>query len=311
MNIPARLLLATAALIVGLPVLAQQRLPEAVRSPRPDFSKVEIKTTRLADDFYTLEGQGGTISVLIGPEGVLLVDSQFAPLTDKLVAAIHKISDKPIRFLINTHVHADHTGGDANFAKLGVLIFSRDQLRARLAHPGLTPDGSPGQPAPPEGLPVVTYDGPVTIHLNGENVHLIPVRNAHTDGDTLVSFEKHDILAVGDYFRSVGYPFVDLDNGGSLAGILEGLGATAGRAGPHTRIIPGHGPIVDRNALVAQRDLLLSMRDKLKGLIAAGKTLEEVLAAKPTAEFDAQVPQAAQSSERFIKWLYAEVAAQH
>jgi cyclase len=299
----ARLLLAAAALTLCLPVTAQQ-------PPRPDFSRVEIKTTRLADDFYTLEGAGGTISVLTGPEGVLLVDSQFAPLTEKLVAAIHRISDKPIRFLINTHVHADHTGGDANFARLGVLIFSRDQLRARLAHPGPAPDGSPGQPAPPEALPVVTYDGPVTIHLNGESVHLIPVRNAHTDGDTLVSFEKHDILSVGDYFRSVGYPIADLGNGGSLAGLLEGLGATIGRAGPHTRIIPGHGPIAERNALIAQRDLLLAVRDKVAALVASGKTLDEVLAAKPTAEFDAQVPQAAQSSERFIRWLYAEVAAQ-
>jgi len=304
MSVRARAIL---ALTLGAAVFTAR-----AQQPQPDFSKVEIKTTRLADNFYTLEGLGGTISVLTGPEGVLLVDSQFAPLTDRLVAAIRKISDKPIRFLINTHVHGDHTGGNQNFAKLGVLIFSRDQLRARLQHPPASADGSPGRPAPPGAWPVVTYDGPVTIHLNGEDVQLIPIRNAHTDGDTLVSFPAHDILAVGDYFRSTGYPFVDLNNGGSLTGLLAGLGETIGRAGPATKIVPGHGPIVDRAALIAQRDLILAVRDRVASLIAEGKALDEVIAAKPTAPFDAQVPQGAQSAERFIKWLYTEVkAAQH
>ena len=299
---PTQWLTAAAALLVTATAAAQQQ--------PPDFSKVEIKTTRLAPDFYTLEGQGGTISVLTGPDGVLLVDSQFAPLTDKLVAAIRKISDKPIRFLIDTHVHGDHTGGNENFAKLGVLIFSRDQLRDRLEHPSAAPDGTPGKPAPPLALPVVTYDGPVSIHVNGENVHLIPIRNAHTDGDTLISFPGHDILAVGDYYRGIGYPFVDLNNGGSLTGTLDGLGATIGRAGPNTKIIPGHGPITDRNGLIAARDLIMAVRDKVAALVSQGKTLEEVIAAKPTADFDGQVAQGAQSSERFVKWLYAEVKAQ-
>jgi glyoxylase-like metal-dependent hydrolase (beta-lactamase superfamily II) len=156
---------------------------------------------------------------------------------------------------------------------------------------------------------VVTYDGPVTIHMNGEDVQLIPIRNAHTDGDTLVSFPAHDILAVGDYFRSTGYPFVDLNNGGSLAGLLAGLDETIGRAGPMTKIIPGHGPIADRAALIAQRDLVLAVRDRVAALVLQGKSFEEVLAAKPTASFDAQVPQSAQTTERFIRWLYLEVKA--
>ena len=295
-----RFLLAVIALAAAAASSAQQT---------PDFSKVEVKTTQLAPDFYTLEGQGGTISVLTGPDGVLLVDSQFAPLTDKLVAAIHKISNKPIRFLINTHLHPDHTGGNENFAKLGALIFSRDQLRARLEHPNPAADGTPGKPAPPQALPVVTYDGPVSIHVNGENVRLIPIRNAHTDGDTLISFPGHDILAVGDYYRGIGYPFVDLSNGGSLSGLLAGIGATIGRAGPHTKIIPGHGPVTDRNGLVASRDMILAVRDKVAALISQGKTLEEVVAAKPTAEFDAQIPQATQTSGRFIQWMYTELTA--
>jgi cyclase len=302
------------ALAAGLllAVVAQAQAPTPAPAPAPvDYSKVEIKTTKLAEDFYTLEGQGGTISVLTGPDGVLLVDAQFAPLTDKLVAAIRKISDKPVRFLINTHVHGDHTGGNENFAKLGATLLSRDQLRMRLAHPNPAPDGTPGKPAPAQALPLITYDGPVTLHMNGEDVQLVPIRVAHTDGDTLISFPKHDILATGDYFRSVGYPIVDINNGGTLPGILAALGDTAGRAGPKTKIIPGHGPIVDRTALVAQRDLILLMRDRVAALIAQGKTVDEVVAAKPTADLDAQVPQGAQSVERFLRWLYAEIKAGH
>jgi cyclase len=297
------LLAGAAAVVAAAGAYAQQ--------PPPDFSKVEIKTTRIADNFYTLEGLGGTISVLTGPDGVLLVDSQYAALTDKLAAAIKKLSDKPIRFVINTHVHPDHTGGNENFAKLGALVFSRDQLRARLEHPNPAADGTPGKPAPVPALPVVTYDGPVSIHLDGEDVRLLPIRSAHTDGDTLVSFTEHDILAVGDYYRGIGYPFVDLKSGGTLQGILEGLGATIGRCGPKTKVIPGHGPVTDRNALVAQRDLILAVRDKVAALVAQNKTLEEVIAAKPTADFDAQVPQGPQTAERFIGWLYAEVKAGH
>src|SRR5262244_3897032 len=192
------------------------------------FSKVEIKTTKISDKFYTLDGQGGMIGALVGPEGVFLVDTQFAPLTEKIVAAVKKISPSPIKFIVNTHVHGDHTGGNENFAKLGAVIFSRDQLRGRLARP----TGN-AAPAPQVALPIVTYDGPVTIHINGEDVQLIPIRSAHTDGDTLVRFPGLDVLMTGDYYRSVGYPNIDRANGGTLNGMLEGLGATIGMAGPN------------------------------------------------------------------------------
>jgi cyclase len=276
----------------------------------PDFSKVEIRTTQLAPDFWTLEGQGGTISVLAGPEGILLVDSQFAPLTDKLVAAIRRVSDKPIRFLVDTHVHPDHTGGNENFAKLGATIFARDQLRYRLEHPAPRPDGTPGRPAPALALPVVTYNASLSIHIDGEDVRLLPVVAAHTDGDTIISFPDHDILAVGDVFRSVGYPFVDLSSGGSLAGVLEGLSEIVDRAGPATKIIPGHGPIVDRNAVLAQRDLILAVRGQVQKLVDQGKTLDQVIAARPTSDIDARVPGATpQTADRFVRWVYTEVVA--
>jgi cyclase len=294
----------TLAARISLVAFAAVACTAYAQQPPPDFSKIEIKSAQIAPDFYTLEGLGGTVSVLTGPEGILLVDSQFAPLTDKLVAAIKKITNKPIRFLINTHLHGDHTGGNENFAKLGAVIFSRDQLRQRLERPNPAADGAPGKPAPSLALPVVTYDGPVSIHIDGEDVRLLPIRNAHTDGDTLISFTNHDILVVGDYYRGIGYPYVDLKNGGSLTGILDGLGATIGRAGPNTKIIPGHGPLTDRNAVIAQRDLILAVRDKVAALLAQNKTLEEIIAAKPTAEFDAQVPRGAQTADSFITWMY-------
>jgi glyoxylase-like metal-dependent hydrolase (beta-lactamase superfamily II) len=178
-----------------------------------------------------------------------------------------------------------------------------------MEHPNPAPDGTPRKPAAAAALPVVTYDGPVSIHVNGENVRLIPVRNAHTDGDTLISFSNHDILATGDCYRGIGYLYVDLNNGGSLAGILEALGTIIGEAGPSTKIIPGHGAITDRTGVIAERDLILALRDKISGLIAQGKTLEEVVASKPTAEFDAKVPQGAQSADEIVKWMYTAIKA--
>jgi len=276
------------------------------QAPQPDFSKVEIKTTKISNNFYTLEGQGGTIGVLVGPDGIFMVDSQFAPLSQKIAAAIHQISDKPIRFMVNTHVHGDHTGGNENFAKMGATIFARDELRFRLAHPSPGANGAPGVPAPADALPVVTYEGPVTIHMDGEEVQLIPIRRAHTDGDTLVHFVGNDVLMTGDYFRSIQFPNIDRTNGGSLNGMIEGLGITIGMAGPNTKIIPGHGPMVDRAAVIAHRDMILAIRSKVAALVDQGKTVEEVIAAKPTSDYD-NIPNASTTSERFLRQLYAEL----
>jgi cyclase len=294
----------TGALILGL-LAVGTALAQA--PPRPDFSKVEIKTTKLANNFYTLVGQGGTIGVLAGPDGIFMVDDEFAPLSEKIVAAIKQISDAPIRFLVNTHVHGDHTGGNENFGKMGVIIFGREELRDRLAHPLAAANGTPGVPAPAAALPIVTYEGRVKLHMNGEEVNLIPIPRAHTDGDTMVYFPNADIIMTGDFYRSIQYPNIDRNNGGTLNGLLDGLGVVIGLAGPNTKIVPGHGPVVSKAEVVANRDMVLAIRDRVAQLIAQGKTQEEVLAANPTSGYDSRVPNAKETTERFVTQLYAEL----
>jgi len=269
--------------------------------PQQDFSKVEITTTKLSDSIYTLEGSGGTIGILVGPDGVFMVDTQYAPLTEKLVAAITQVSSAPIRFMVNTHVHPDHTGGNENFARRGVTLLSSDQLRTRLS--------GGARPAPPAALATISYDGPVTVHLNGEDVQLIRVRSAHTDGDTMVKFVKADVIMSGDFYRQIGYPFPDRNTGGSVQGLIDGLKQMADAAGPTTKIVPGHGVVVSKAEVLAHRDMAMAIRDKVAALAKQGKSADEIVASKPTAEYDAKVPQAATTSERFIRAIVAEATA--
>ena len=286
------LALAAAALAIPVSVHAQGQ---------QDFSKVEIKTNKVSNNFYTLDGQGGTIGVLTGPDGVFQVDGQFAPLSEKIATAIRQISGgTTAKFLVNTHVHGDHTGGNENFAKMGATIMARTEVRDRLA---LTPN------TPAMALPKVTYDNQVTLHMDGETIELIPIRRAHTDGDTLVHFVNNDILMTGDYYRSLGYPNIDRMNGGSFDGMVRGLALTASLAGPNTKIIPGHGATVDRNKVMEQHDLMLVIRDRVAKLIQEGKSQDEVLAAKVTSDYDSKVTGVGTTGDRFIGQVYAELKA--
>jgi cyclase len=278
------------------------------RAQQTDFSQIQIKTTKVAGTLYALDGSGGTIGVLTGPDGVLMVDAQYAPLSDKIVAAIKQISDGRIRFLINTHVHGDHTGGNENIGKLGATIVARENLRMRLMKPAPLANGQPGAPMPAAGLPMLTYDAPLTLHMNGEDVQLIPVPVAHTDGDTMVYFPNANVIMTGDFFRSVGYPNIDRANGGTMNGMLAGFDLIIKTGRADTRILPGHGAIVDKAAIAAHKAMMVAVRDKVAALVRQNKTQEEVVAAKPAAEWDAKVMGAtAMTADRFVGQLYQEL----
>jgi len=292
----------------ALLVAAAVAMTAAQAQAQQDFSKVVIKTNKITNNFYTLDGQGGTIGVLTGPDGVFMVDDQFAPLTDRIVAAIKQLSNNaPIKFVVNTHVHGDHTGGNENLGKLGVTIMARENLRNRLMHPAPAANGTPGVPTAAVGLPTITFNNLVTFHMNGEDVQLIPIPAAHTDGDTMVRFVNADVIMTGDFYRSVQYPNIDRINGGSLNGMIDGLGQIIARAGPNTKIIPGHGPTVDRTAVMAHRDIILAVRDRVSKLISEGKSQDDVLAAKPTSDFDAKVANSSETTQRFVTQIYAEL----
>ncbi|HEY1306943.1 MAG TPA: MBL fold metallo-hydrolase [Vicinamibacterales bacterium] len=289
-----------AAVAVAAPAAAQGQ---------QDFSQVKIVTTRVGSNLWALDGQGGRMGVLAGPDGVFIVDSQFAPLSEKLLAAIKQVAPSaPLRFLVNTHVHGDHTGGNENFAKAGVTLMSRPMLRQRLAKPSApAAGGATPAPAPPAALAVITFDSRTTVYMNGEAIELIPLPNAHTDGDTAVKFPAADVLMTGDVFRSAGFPNIDRANGGTLKGILEGLSTLIEAAGPNTKVLPGHGDITNRAGLVAHRDMALTLRDRVQKAIASGQNQQQIIAAKLTKDFDEKTGNVAGSADRFIGQLYAEL----
>jgi glyoxylase-like metal-dependent hydrolase (beta-lactamase superfamily II) len=314
---PAWLLVA--ALAVAAPATS-------ARSQALDYGRIEITTEQIAPNLYMLSGSagldpshedaaGGRIGVLAGPDGVLMVDAQYAELGEKVLAAIRRISSAPIRFLVNTHIHRDHTAGNAKFAKLGATIFAREELRAGMSGAARSLNGNPAPASDPAAIPVVTYGmgEPVRLHLNGEIVDLVPIRAAHTGGDTMIRFEHANAIMIGDYYRNFGYPFIDINNGGSLKGMLEALDFTMKAAGPDTRLVPGHGTIIKRADLMPYRDMIFAVQGKVQQLIAQGRTQQDVLAAHVTAPYDATVPGgllpagAGTSADRFVTEVYQEL----
>ena len=277
------------------------------------FQGVELTTAHVAGNVHMVQRPrgGANVGVFVGPEGVLLVDSLFAPLADRLVAAVGEISDGEIRFLINTHVHMDHIGGNEPLASQGVLIFAHDNVRVRALERLRFPRfGGRFSPQPPEGArPVVTYNDQVSFHLNGEEVRAFHAPPAHTDGDTFVYFPDSDVLHLGDVFRTTSYPIIDVYNGGTLAGTIEALEMAIDMAGPRTKVIPGHGlRIVGRDAMVEFLDMIIDVRDQVRTMISEGKPLDEVMAARPTAAYDAAWGQEASwTANDFVPIVYHEL----
>jgi glyoxylase-like metal-dependent hydrolase (beta-lactamase superfamily II) len=306
--------LATAATVLCLAgtASAQQQPPAA--PPPPDFSKVEIKTTDLGDNVYMLEGQnpgsvGGNITVAVAKTGIIMVDGQFAPLHDKIKAAIATISTLPIKYLINTHYHGDHTGGNELFAKDGALIVAQINAKKRLeagTTNGLTGVKTP--PAPAGALPGDTYTNFSKIRLPGRVADLKNIPNAHTDGDTYVWFKTANVLATGDTFTNGRYPNIDFANGGNIKGMIAAADAYLKLTNAKSRIVPGHGPVADKAALTEYRTMLVAARDRMDKLVKEGKSEADVLAAKPFADLDKKWAPTELASQNFIRVVYHSLA---
>lgn len=299
--------------------------------PTIPFEKVEILTTPVTPHFYVLTGSanvdpghpeaaGGRVGVLVGEEGAFMVDCSYAPLSEKIREAIGKVCQGPVRFLVNTHEHPDHTGGNPNFVRRGAVLIARQQTRDALLRP-LPPAvaaaiGNAALNNDPARLPVLSLaeTSATRIYFDGETIDLIPMAPAHTDGDCLVRFEREDVIMIGDFYRNYGFPFVDPSHGGSYAGVIAAIDTVLAIAGPHTQLIPGHGTIVNRAALVPYREMIVAVREKVLSMVLAGKTKQEILAAHLTASYDARVPGGTQplpanlgtSADRFVGNLFDE-----
>jgi cyclase len=269
-----------------------------------DFASIQIQTVKVADGLYVLMGGAaqGNIAVSVGSDGILLVDTMYAPMHQKIMDALAKISRQPIRFVVNTHLHGDHTAGNEAMARLGAVIISHENMRARMA--------APQNNAPPAGsLPIVTYAGSMTLHFNGEEIQIYHPAPAHTDGDSIVYFRHANVMHVGDVPSSLRYPNIGVNDGGSVDGMIAAARQVMTIANPATKIIPGHlGPVVGFKEIQQQLDMFAVVRDRVSSAIRAGKTLDEVVASKPTADFDRGRMGGAITPDRFVTLVYTDLS---
>jgi cyclase len=297
-------LAATAALFAGA-ASAQQPAPNP--APFIDWEKTQIKTIDLGNKTYMLEGQGGNITVAVGTDGIIMVDGQFAPLSAKIKAAIAAISPLPIKYLINTHFHGDHTGGNENFAKDGAIIVAQDNIRVRLAAGttnGLTGNKTP--PVPALGLPKETYiGGSRTVQVGGRTALLTHIQNAHTDGDTYVWFADANVLSTGDVCNNTKkYQTIDFANGGDIRGMIAANDAFLKIINDDTKVVIGHGPLAKKSDVVEFRAMLVTARERIEKLFNEGKSEAEVIAAKPLADLDAKWAANDTAAAAFTKMVY-------
>lgn len=270
-----------------------------------EYANVRIKTEKLTDNIYMLTGSGGNIGLAVGNDAVFLIDDQFAPLTPKIKAAIAKITKRPVKFLINTHWHFDHVGGNENFGKDGVMIIAHDNTLFRMAEPQTIDFFKMKIPsAPKKALPVITFVNDLTFHMNGDEILLFYMPGAHTDSDVFVHFRNSNVIHMGDLFFNKMYPFIDIRSGGSIEGMLNAAESVLTLTDDKTKIIPGHGPLGNMADLEAYRDMLAAVSDRIRAMIKEGKTLEQVVAAKPTADFDAVWGKGFLTPAQFVEIVY-------
>jgi len=271
-----------------------------------NFDDVEIQTTKVADGVYALQGRGGNLGLVVGNRGAFLIDDQYAPLTDKILAAIQEVTDMPVQFVFNTHWHHDHTGGNENMAESGALIVAHDNVRKRLEAGQLIEFfNSEVPPAPDTALPVVTFSDTVTFHLGGHTVHAEHVANAHTDGDSIVRLEEANVIHTGDLVFYNMYPFIDYSSGGNLGGMVRAADRILELADDNTKIIVGHGgPVINQTQMTDYRDLLAGIHQRMQQMISEGNSLNEILEANLLADYEDQWGSGFINAKRWVELIY-------
>jgi glyoxylase-like metal-dependent hydrolase (beta-lactamase superfamily II) len=292
----AMTILAAAAIAFAGSATAQQQ----------DFSKVQVTTTDLGNHAYELAGLGGNMTLVVGGDGIILVDTEFAPLHDKIRAAIAAISPLPVKYIVNTHYHPDHTGGDAAFIKEGVTVIAQENVKKRmLAGTNNGPNGAKIAPVGADSVPTKTYrSGMLTLRVKGVAASAGHINNAHTDGDSYVWFRNANVLATGDIVALGRYPSIDTGNGGNIKGMIAGVGFYIMMVNDKTKVVPGHGPLTDKASLVAYHKFLIEARDRVAKLIKAGKSEQEAIAAHVFADWDAKYNANDQQSANFTRIVY-------
>ena len=287
-------LLAALLLASSPPVFAQQ-----------NFDTVQVRSQKIAEGVFMLTGAGGNIGLSIGDDAVFVVDDQFAPLTPKILAAIAPLTSKPVRFVLNTHWHGDHTGGNEHMGQAGALIVAQDNVRRRMSTQQILAvfhDTVP--PSPTGALPVITFSDTITFHINGDDVQAFHVANAHTDGDAFIVWRKANVVHAGDVFVTYGFPFIDLDAGGSIDGMIAGCDVLLTLGDENVKIIPGHGPLSGRAEVREFRSMLKTIRDRVSQQKNAGRTLAQTQATHPTGQFDAKWGGGFIKPDQFVEFVY-------
>jgi glyoxylase-like metal-dependent hydrolase (beta-lactamase superfamily II) len=285
-------------------------LVPATLAAQAQFDTIQVRAQPLRGGVYMLTGAGGNIGLSTGTETAFLIDDQYAPLTPKIIAAVASVTSQPVKFVVNTHWHGDHSGGNENMGKAGALLVAHDNVRKRMSSEQFNDVFNRRTPAsPPAALPIVTFNDTVTFHLNGDDIVVFHVAPAHTDGDAVVYFTKADVIHMGDTFFATGYPFIDVSSGGNVNGVIQAADRALAICTPQTIVIPGHGPVSNCPQLRTYRNMVATIRDRVQERIRRGETKQQIIAAKVTADLDAQWGKGFINADTIVDLVYRSLAA--